>query len=302
MNLITSRNVRLIRLILCLFLPGQVFGQTPETSEVEGKPTHSGDLVAKLKKSKNSPSYVFHDDALYQEFVRISETKPTHGPKLFVGDAAGYLASCVIKPASHDDRPYFIASIGRHTSIDRNGNATEREVKSIELTKVQLSGSTFRYQYLGAYREKENLEQILHALRVAAGNPPFKKGSKNFDVPNTAVSRGFTDKVLYEEISRIPEKYPMLAEDEQIPDPDCSSVASVSVDADPLQAPAVQMRTGRSWWNLQLLEDKRMVLFQGRREGVSADYELRKIGVYRATTEWEKICRRIVEPPKDSKK
>lgn len=308
MSLTAFRNVRVIGLVFGLLLQGPATGQNAGGSgkvTIPGAPIPPPGLVAILKKSKNSPDYVFHDDALYQEFVRISETNPTHGPTAGVGDAGSFLASCVIKPVAEpapDDRPYFIASISRRTSVGKHGELSESEVKSLYLIKVQQTESTYRYHCIGSYRETENLEKILLALRKAAGNPPFKKGSKDFDVADTAVSRGFTDKALYEEISRIPEKYPKLADDEQILDPDSNSLASVYVHENPPQAPVTQMRTGENWWNLQLMEDKRMVLFQGRREGVSADFELRKIGVFRATAEWEKICHRIAEKPKDSKK
>ncbi len=308
MSLTSNRKIRLAVLALGFLLQGPATGQNPEDAgkgTKPGPPISPPGLVAILKKSKNSPDYVFHDDALYQEFVRISETKPDYGPTGGVGDAGSFLASCVIKPAAQaapDDRPYFIASISRRTSVGKHGELSESEVKSLYLFKVQQSESTYRYHCIGSYRETENLEKILLALRKAAGNPPFKRGSKDFDVADTAVSRGFTDKVLYEEISRIPEKYPKLADDEQILDPDSNSLASVYVHADPPQAPATQMRTGENWWNLQLMEDKRMALFQGRREGVSADFELRKIGVFRATAEWENICHRIAEKPKDSEK
>lgn len=302
MNLTAFRNVRVIGLVFGLLLQGPATGQDPEDS---GKTSNPGatiplaGLVANLKKSKNSPEYAFHDDALYQEFVRISETKPTHGPTTGVGDAGSFLASCVIKPASHDDRPYFIASISRRTSVGKNGELSESEVKSLYLTKVQKSESTFRYQCIGSYREKENLEKILQALRKAAGNPPFKKGSKDFDVPNTAVFDSFIDKQLHEEISRIPQEYPKLEDDDLSFDPDGISFAEVSAK-EALFAP-VQILKKETYWKLLLSEDGRIALFQYRRDGSYCDFELRKIGVYRATAEWEKICRRIVEPPKDSK-
>lgn len=240
MSLIAFRKVRLIGFVLGILLQGPATGQNPEDSgkgSKPGAPISPPGLVTILKKSKNSPDYVFHDDALYQEFVRISETKPDYGPTGGVGDAGSFLASCVIKPVAQvapDDRPYFIASISRRTSVGKNGELSEAEVKSLYLIKVQKSESTFRYQCIGSYREPENLEKILQALRKSAGNPPFKKGSKDFNVADTAVSRGFTDKALYEEISRIPEKYPKLADDEQIQDPDSNSLASVFVHADPL--------------------------------------------------------------------
>ena len=306
MSLTAFRNVRVFGLVFGLLLQGPATGQNPEDSRKDSK---SGDLisppdlVAKLKKSKNSPHYVFHDDALYQELVRISETRPTYGPTTGVGDAGSFLASCVIKPAAQagpGDHPYFIASISRRTSIGKNGELSESEVKSLYLIKVQQSESTFRYQCIGSYREKENLEKILQALRKAAGNPPFKKGSKDFDVPNTAVFRGFIDKALYEEISRIPERYPKLEDHDQTFDPDGISFAEITVK-EALFAP-VQIRTKETYWKLLLSEDERIALFQYRRDGSYCDYELRKIGVFRATAEWENICHRIAEKPKDSEK
>lgn len=303
MNLIAFRNVRVIGLVFGLLLQGPAIGQNPEDSgktSKPGAPISPAGLVAILKKSKNSPEYAFHDDALYQEFVRISETKPTHGPTTGVGDAGSFLASCVIKPASHDDRPYFIASISRRTSVGKNGELSESEVKSLYLIKVQKSESTFRYQCIGSYREKENLEKILQALRTAAGNPPFKKGSKDFDVADTAVFRSFIDKQLYERISRIPEIAPKQKDEDRTLDPDGVSLAEVTVK-EALFAP-VQILKKETYWKMLLSEDGRIALFQYRRDGSPCDYELQKIGVFRATAQWSSICHRIAEESKDSDK
>lgn len=306
MKAIIPSNTRTLGLTLCLLLQIPLFGQTSKVSDEGLKPAQTpispGDLAATLKKSKNSPSYVFRDDALYQEFVRISETKPTDGPRAGVGDAGSLLANCVIKPAEQagpDARPYFIASIDRRTSVDKNGNATEREVKSLLLWKVSKSKSAIRYQCIGGYSEKENLEMILQALRKAADNPPFKEGSDDFDVASTTVFRRFTDKALHEEISRISQKHPKLEDDDQTFDPDGISCAEVDLH-DALLAPALIIKK-ETYWKLLLSEDGRIALFQYRRDGSYCDYELENMGVFRATAEWEKLCRRMIETEKDSK-
>lgn len=306
MNLTSNRKIRLVGLALGLLLQSPATGQNPEDSGKEAKPgapISPAGLVAILKKSKNSPDYVFHDDALYQEFVRISETKPDYGATGGVGDAGSFLASCVIKPvaeAAPDNRPYFIASIDRCTSVGKHGELSEAEVKSLYLIKVQKSESTYRYHCIGSYRETGNLEKILLALRKAAGDPPFKKGSKDFDVPNTAVFRSFIDKQLYERISRIPEIAPKLKDEDRTFDPDGVSLAEVTVK-EALFAP-VQILKKETYWKMLLSEDGRIALFQYRRDGSPCDYELQKVGVFRATADWSSICHRIAEEPKDSKK